>query len=218
MVGGITAGGLVATGLRQAAEPLSDSVPWTPPAVLVLIVVAPLLVAAVLRVVPEGERLVVCRLGGAPRVRGPGRVLVVPGVDRWFRIPLRWDPLDVWLEAPTRDGVVLRLKAVALVSVSDPVRYAQRTVPPPSAAVSVIVESQVRRYIAERDLIQLAGPACGAAALAAQVGEAVGEWGLAVSVLEISRAEVALHSLHRWAVQNGPGPASGAPAPGTDGC
>ncbi|MGP4029910.1 SPFH domain-containing protein [Actinomadura sp. 3N407] len=217
MVGGITAGGLVATGPAQGAEPLPDFVPWAPPAVVAVIVLAPLLVAAVLRVVPEGERLVVCRLGGAPRVRGPGRVVVVPGVDRWVRIPLRWDPLDVWLEAPTRDGVVLRLRAVALVSVSDPARYAQRTVPPPAAAISVIVESQVRRYFAERYLIQLAGQVPGeAAALAAKVGDAVGEWGLTVSVLEIARAEVPLHSLRRWAAENGPGLAVGAPGPGTD--
>ncbi|MGP4029861.1 hypothetical protein [Actinomadura sp. 3N407] len=39
---------------------------------------------------------------------------------------------------------------------------------------------------------------------------------VSVSVLEIARAEVPLHSLRRWAAENGPGLAVGAPGPGTD--
>lgn len=199
------AGGAGAVGRLEAEPP--GALTWTSLAVLALLAAISVLVAVLLRVVREEERLVVSRLGGAPAVRGPGRVVVVPGVDRWTRVPLRWDPLDVWLEAPTRDGVLLRLKAVALVSVSDPARYALRTVPPPSAAISVIVESRVRRHIAGRSLTELDPLDSGR--LAAEVAEAVGEWGLTVSLLEVVRADVPLQGLHRWLAGHGPGPPDG---------
>ncbi|GAA3934416.1 hypothetical protein GCM10023085_14730 [Actinomadura viridis] len=190
--------GLPAGGLMAAATRPDDTVAWGS-AVLLLLVLAPVLVAMMVRVVPGDERLVVSRFGGATTVRGPGRVLVIPGIDRWVRVPLKWEPLDVWLEAVTRDGAVVRLKAIALVSVSDPERFALRTAPHPSAAVSVIVESQVRRHVAGLTLAELGGSASGPVDAPADVDAAVGGWGLSVSLLEIVRADVPLHSVLRWA-------------------
>ncbi|NDU72063.1 hypothetical protein GWI34_05405 [Actinomadura sp. DSM 109109] len=173
---------------------------------VILLILAAMVVLASLRAVPEGERLVVSRLGGPLAVRGPGRVLVVPGVDRWVRVSLRWGPLDVWVEAPTRDGVLLRLKAVAGVSVSDPVRYALRPVPE-AAAVSLIVEDHLRRHLALRNLDELGGLAPGGTVLpTAGLDEAAGEWGLAIGGLEVVRADVPLPGLHRWLAGNVPAP------------
>ncbi|WP_168221385.1 SPFH domain-containing protein [Actinomadura sp. WMMA1423] len=179
-------------------ELLPGFLTWTSLAALAFLVLITMLVIASLRVVPEGERLVVTRLGGPPTVRGPGRVLAVPGVDRWIRVPLRWPPLDVWVEAPTRDGVLLRLKAMVLVSVSDPARYALRPVPQ-AAAVSVIVEGRLRRHVADRDLGEVGGLASGRTdPLTPDLAEAVGEWGLTITLLEVVRADVPLRGLDRW--------------------
>ncbi|MGI5200783.1 SPFH domain-containing protein [Spirillospora sp. CA-108201] len=179
---------------------------WTSLALLACLVLIMFLVVASARVVPEGERLVVTRLGGPPAVRGPGRTLVVPGVDRWVRVPLRWGPLDVWLEAPTRDGVLLRLKAVALISVSDPARHALRPVPE-AAAISVILEDHLRRHVADRLLGELGGLAPGRAApLTADLHDAVAEWGLEIMMLEVVRADVPLAGLHRWLTGITPAP------------
>lgn len=171
---------------------------WPSLALLGCLVLITMLAVASLRVVPEGERLVVSRLGGPPTVRGPGRTLVVPGVHRSVRVPMRWGPLDIWLEAPTREGVPLRLKAVALVSVSDPARCALRPVPQ-TAAISVIVEGRLRRHVAQRRLNELGDLLPGRAnPLAADLDAAVAEWGLKITALEVVRADVPLPALHRW--------------------
>lgn len=62
-------------------ELLPGFLTWTSLALLACLVLIAVLVIASLRVVPEGERPVVSRLGGPPAVRGPGRTLVVPGID-----------------------------------------------------------------------------------------------------------------------------------------
>ncbi|MES9542153.1 MULTISPECIES: SPFH domain-containing protein [unclassified Actinomadura] len=187
-------------------ELLPGFLTWTSLAVLALLVLITMLVIASLRVVPEGERLVVSRLGRPPTVRGPGRALVVPGVDRWVRVPLRWSPMDVWLEASTRDGVLLRLKAIVLVAVSDPARHALRPVPQ-TAAVSFIVEGRLRRHIADRDLNELGGLTSDQMRLlTSDLDEAVGEWGLTVTLLEVVRADVPLAGLNRWLADRAPAP------------
>ncbi|MGI5422339.1 SPFH domain-containing protein [Actinomadura luteofluorescens] len=179
-------------------ELLPGFLTWTSLALLACLVLIAVLVIASLRVVPEGERLVVSRLGGPPAVRGPGRTLVVPGIDRGVRVPLRWGPLDLWLEAPTRDGVLLRLRAVALISVSDPARHALRPVPE-AAAISVLAEGRLRRHVAERHLNELADLLPGRTnPLAADLDAAVAEWGLKVTALEVVRADVPLPALRRW--------------------
>lgn len=187
-------------------ELLPGFLTWTSLALLACLVLITVLVIASLRVVLEGERLVISRLGGPPAVRGPGRMLVVPGIDRWVRVPMRWDPLDIWLEAPTRDGVLLRLKAVALISVSDPARYALGPVPE-AAAVSVIVEGHLRRHVAERPLNGLGDLAPGRTPpLPTDLDDAVGEWGLKITLLEVVRADVPLDGLHRWLTGDTPAP------------
>lgn len=179
-------------------ELLPGFLTWTSLALLACLVLIAVLVIASLRVVPEGERLVVSRLGGPPAVRGPGRTLVVPGIDRGVRVPLRWGPLDLWLEAPTRDGVLLRLRAVALISVSDPARHALRPVPD-AAAISVLAEGRLRRHVAERHLNELGDLLPGRThPLAADLDAAVAEWGLKVTALEVVRADVPLPALRRW--------------------
>jgi len=212
MTGGLAAGG-AAVG-RQAAQPPSDPFGAGPPPAVVLIVaalaVAVIAVAALVRVVPGHQRLVVWRLGGAPRVRGPGLVRVLPGIDRWERVWLRMAPLELWTQALTRDGVLLRLKIIAVVSVVDPDRYAARAAESPGAAgaaTGVIVESRVRRYIAERDLTRLTGTitADGGSAVRGPDDAAhrweLAQWGLAVSLIQIVQADVPLHSLHHWATR-----------------
>lgn len=68
------------------------------PAVWILLGALPLLViiSRAVRVVGEDERLVVCRLGRVVRVRGPGLVLLWPGLEREVRVSLRLVCLDLF--------------------------------------------------------------------------------------------------------------------------
>lgn len=53
------------------------------------------LLAAAIRVVPEYQRLIVFRLGRLLGEKGPGLVLLIPGIDRGVRVDLRESFFDV---------------------------------------------------------------------------------------------------------------------------
>jgi len=55
----------------------------------IAIVIAILFVASAIRVIPEYQRLVVFRLGRAIGAKGPGLVLLIPGIDVARRVDLR---------------------------------------------------------------------------------------------------------------------------------
>jgi regulator of protease activity HflC (stomatin/prohibitin superfamily) len=59
-----------------------------------------ILVALSVRIVAESERLGVMRLGRVVGMRGPGIVVVIPGVDKAVRIDLPKD-IPSWRSLPT---------------------------------------------------------------------------------------------------------------------
>lgn len=74
-----------------------------------------------LRVVPEYERLVVLFLGRFQAVKTPGLRIVVPGIQRAFRVDLRVVTMDVPpQDVISRDNVTVRVNAVLYFRVVDP--------------------------------------------------------------------------------------------------
>ncbi|HWF24766.1 MAG TPA: SPFH domain-containing protein, partial [Solirubrobacteraceae bacterium] len=81
---------------------------------VVLLVVAASVAGSAVRVLREYERGVVFRLGRLMDQRGPGVILLAPGIDRMVRISLRTITLKVPpQEIITRDNVPARVTAVA---------------------------------------------------------------------------------------------------------
>ncbi len=79
---------------------------------LLLIIVALFLWSAV-HILPEYERGVVFFLGRYQAVKGPGLVLIIPGIQRMVRISLRTVTLDVpTQEVITKDNVSVTVNAV----------------------------------------------------------------------------------------------------------
>lgn len=79
------------------------------------------LIALSLRIVPEYERLVVLFLGRFQAVKKPGIRIVVPGIQRAFRVDLRVVTLDVPpQDVISRDNVTVRVNAVLYFRVVDP--------------------------------------------------------------------------------------------------
>jgi regulator of protease activity HflC (stomatin/prohibitin superfamily) len=88
---------------------------------VILVVLGVTVMAASVRVLREYERGVLFRLGRLMDQRGPGLVMIVPGIDRMERISLRTITLTVPpQEVITRDNVPARVTAVAYYRVVDP--------------------------------------------------------------------------------------------------
>ncbi len=85
----------------------------------VLIVLAAFLVSAV-KILKEYERGVIFRLGRVIGAKGPGIIILIPGVDKMVKIDLRTVTLDVPpQDIITRDNVSLKVSAVVYFRVMD---------------------------------------------------------------------------------------------------
>ena len=86
-----------------------------------LIVLVVGLIAMSFRIVPEYERLVVLFLGRFQEVKKPGLRVILPGIQRAFRVDLRVVTLDVPpQDVISRDNVTVRVNAVLYFRVVDP--------------------------------------------------------------------------------------------------
>ena len=85
-----------------------------------LVVLAALLVASSLRILREYERGVVFQLGRFWKVKGPGLVLLIPGIQQMVRVGLRVMVLDIpSQDVITRDNVSVKVNAVLYFRVVD---------------------------------------------------------------------------------------------------
>ncbi len=82
-----------------------------------------LLVASMVRILREYERGVIFQLGRFWRVKGPGLVLLIPGIQQMVRVDLRTVTLDVpTQDVISRDNVSVKVNAVLYFRVIDPQR------------------------------------------------------------------------------------------------
>jgi regulator of protease activity HflC (stomatin/prohibitin superfamily) len=80
-----------------------------------------LLAASSLRILREYERGVVFQLGRFWRVKGPGLVILIPGIQQMVRVGLRVMVLDVpSQDVITRDNISVKVNAVLYFRVVDP--------------------------------------------------------------------------------------------------
>jgi len=86
---------------------------------IVLLVVG--LLAASLRILREYERGVVFQLGRFWKVKGPGLVIIIPGIQQMVRVDLRTVVFDVpSQDVISRDNVSVKVNAVVYFRVIDP--------------------------------------------------------------------------------------------------
>lgn len=86
-----------------------------------VIILAAMLIAGAVRVLPEYERGVLFRLGRYAGVRGPGLFFIIPGIDRLVRVSLRTVAFDVQpQDVITHDNVTVKVSAVIYFRVMSP--------------------------------------------------------------------------------------------------
>ncbi len=88
---------------------------------IILIVLVLLFLWSAIKILPEYERGVIFFLGRFQAVKGPGLILLIPGVQKMLKVSLRTVTMDVPpQEVITRDNVSVRVNAVVYFRVMLP--------------------------------------------------------------------------------------------------
>src|SRR6476619_7693984 len=86
-----------------------------------LVIAVALFLAMSLRILREYERGVVFQLGRFWKVKGPGLVILIPGIQQMVRVDLRVVVMDIpSQDVITRDNVSVKVSAVLYFRVIDP--------------------------------------------------------------------------------------------------
>ena len=118
-------------------------------AVLVFLIA---LLASTFRILREYERGVVFQLGRFWRVKGPGLILVIPGIQQMVRVDLRTLVLDVpTQDVISRDNVSVKVNAVVYYRVLD-AEKAIIQVEDYHSATSQLAQTTLRAVLGKHDL------------------------------------------------------------------
>jgi regulator of protease activity HflC (stomatin/prohibitin superfamily) len=144
-----------------------------------------------INILPEYERGVVFRLGRVVGARGPGLILVIPGLERMVRVDLRTVTHDVPpQEVITKDNVPCKVNAVCYFEVIDPIK----------AVVKVMNYGQATSQIAQTTLRSILGQVEFDGLLSHReeinaklqkiIDQQTDPWGIKVSIVEIKDVQV----------------------------
>jgi len=157
------------------------------PFLLVLFV----LVSSAIKIVQEYERGVVFRLGRYAGTRGPGLILLIPFIERMFKVDLRVVTMDVpSQEAITKDNVTVRVNAVVYFQVVDPDK-AVINVEDYRRATAQIAQTTLRSVMGQHELDDLLSRRERInQELQRIIDLATEPWGIKVSVVEVKDVEL----------------------------
>jgi len=87
---------------------------------LVVVVLVIMFLASAIKILNEYERAVIFRLGRIRDVKGPGLIIIIPGIDRIVKIDMRTITMDVPpQDVITKDNVSIKVSAVVYFRVID---------------------------------------------------------------------------------------------------
>lgn len=87
---------------------------------LVVIVLVVMFLASAIKILNEYERAVLFRLGRIREIKGPGLIVIIPGIDKIVRIDMRTITMDVPpQDVITKDNVSIKVNAVVYFRVLD---------------------------------------------------------------------------------------------------
>jgi regulator of protease activity HflC (stomatin/prohibitin superfamily) len=168
----------------------------------VIAVTALALSAASVRVLREYERAVVFRLGRVLNQKGPGLVLLIPGVDRMVRVSLRTITLRIpHQDVITRDNVPVKVAAVVYFRVIDP-RRSVLEIEDFVGATLQIAQTTLRSILGKADLDALLSERERLnESLQQIIDEQTEPWGIKVTIVEIKDVEIPDRMQHAMARQ-----------------
>ena len=165
---------------------IGDLIPYLAPTVVLL-----LILASAIKILPEYERGVVFFLGRFQGVKGPGLIIVIPGIQQMVRVDLRVITLDVpSQDVISRDNVTVRVNAVLYFRVVDPERAIIR-VEDFNSATSQLAQTTLRSVLGKHDLDEMLSERD---KLNSDIQEIIDaqteEWGIKVANVEIKHVDL----------------------------
>ncbi|MHB8534866.1 MAG: slipin family protein [Sulfuricaulis sp.] len=156
-----------------------------------ILVVVVLLVFSAFRILREYDRGVVFMLGRFWKVKGPGLVIIIPGIQQMVKVDLRIIVMDVPpQDVISRDNVSVKVNAVVYFRVIDPQRaiiqvedyYAATSQLAQTTVRSVLGKHELDEMLAERDKLN--------ADIQKILDAATDAWGIKVTSVEIKHVDI----------------------------
>jgi len=120
-----------------------------------LLIILLLVLFSAFRILREYERGVVFMLGRFYKVKGPGLIIIIPGIQKMVRVDLRTVVMDVpSLDVISRDNVSVKVSAVVYFRVVDPQR-AIIQVEDFLAATSQFAQTTLRSVLGKHELDEM---------------------------------------------------------------
>jgi regulator of protease activity HflC (stomatin/prohibitin superfamily) len=144
-------------------------------------------IALGVRIVPQGSKYVVQRLGKYHKTLGPGLNIVVPYIDTVaYKVPTRDLVLDIpSQEVITRDNAVIIANAVGYINIIQPEK-AVYGVEDYTLAIKNLVQTSLRSIVGEMDLDDaLSSREQIKAKLKTAISDDIADWGITLKTVEI---------------------------------
>ncbi len=154
------------------------------------------------KILNEYERGVVFRLGKFAGIRGPGLIILIPGIEKMTKVDLRLVTMDVPAQdIITKDNVTLKVNAVVYFKVSDPSKaiisvenfYHATAQIAQTTLRSVIGQYELDEMLAHRDKINVR--------LQEILDELTEPWGIKVTNVEVKAIDLPVEMQRAMAKQ-----------------
>jgi regulator of protease activity HflC (stomatin/prohibitin superfamily) len=158
---------------------------------LIPIIVIVAVLASAFKILREYERGVIFQLGRFWRVKGPGLIIVIPGIQQMVRVDLRIRVVDVpHQDVISRDNVLVRVNAVVYYRVMDSQR-AVVNIEDFNIATSQLSQTTLRSVVGRYDLDEmLAEREKLNQSIQGILDEQTEEWGIKVSNVELKHIDL----------------------------
>ena len=158
---------------------------------LVIAVIVVMLLSAAIKIVQEYERGAVFRLGRFVGLRGPGLVIIIPFIERMWKVDLRVVTMDVPdQECITIDNVTVTVDAVIYFRVVD-AADAILKVADFSRATYLLAQTTLRNVVGQSELDELLAHRDRLnEKIQTSVDEGTNPWGIKVSMVEVKDVQL----------------------------
>ncbi|WP_404366496.1 slipin family protein [Marinobacter sp.] len=165
---------------------MEQFIPYVAPTVVLL-----LILASAIKILPEYQRGVVFFLGRFQGVKGPGLIIIIPGIQQMTRVDLRVITLDVpGQDVISKDNVTVKVNAVIYFRVVDPERAIIR-VEDFGSATSQLAQTTLRSVLGKHDLDEMLSERDKLNADIQEILDSQTEdWGIKVANVEIKHVDL----------------------------